>query len=441
MSRFESGGKNPEGRYHRKINAVPHGDNDVAGIGIHRLDFRVTRRIDFPDPGALIDDLGLVITKAIHLVRNFLVGRLTHDDTHQFLAPKLYATYRDRARRTALIGERIITVTSPHDRRLESACFGGDRLNERSCHGNLMDAVLRQRNTNRVTNSVGEQAADSDGTLNATILAVASLGDTKMDRIVPIRSLSSQPRHEQTVCFDHDFRIAGLHRKDEVVVAKVASNAGKLEGALDHSERRVPIAVHDAIAQAAVVGTDAHGDTPVLAQFNKRRKFLPDSIEFLVVFIIRVFTDGEFLLVRIIARIDAHLFHPFCRLHCSFRLEMNVGHQRDVAISGAEAIDNMLKVRSVSYGWRGDTHDLTADSDEIERLTDGFRGIHRVAGDHGLYADRITAAHTNFADAHLPCRAPRIRVKTAAILQAHLVCSGDSFGRVAKISPTSKKVT
>ncbi len=177
------------------------------------------------------------------------------------------------------------------------------------------------------------------------------------------------------------------------------------------------------------------------AQFNKRRKFLPDPIEFLIVFIIGVFTDGEFLLVRVVARIDANLFNPFCRLHRSFRLEMNVGHQRDVAISRAESLDNIFQVCSVLYGWRGDADDLTTNCDEIERLSDGFLSIHRVAGDHGLYADRMAAADTNFADTHLTRLAPRIGAKTAAILQAHLVCSVDSFGRVAKMSPTSKKVT
>jgi hypothetical protein len=120
---------------------------------------------------------------------------------------------------------------------------------------------------------------------------------------------------------------------------------------------------------------------------------------------------------------------------------MNVGHQRDVAISCAESLDNILEVCSVLYGWCGDADDLTTNCHQIEGLSDGFLSIHRVAGDHGLYADWIAAADTNLADAHFTRLAPRIREGIAAVLQGHLVCSGDALGRVAKISPTSKKVT
>ncbi len=96
MARFESGGKEPEGCDHRKIDAVSHGDDDVARFGVHRIDFRVVRRIDFPNAGTLIDDLGLVIAKSIHLVGKSFVGRPPHDDAHQFLASELHVSYRHR---------------------------------------------------------------------------------------------------------------------------------------------------------------------------------------------------------------------------------------------------------------------------------------------------------------------------------------------------------
>ena len=103
----------PEGRDHRKINAISHGDDDVAWLGIHRLDFRVVRWIDFPNAGTLIDDLGLVITKTIHLVGKFFIGRPAHDDTHQFLASKLHASNRHRVR------------TDDADRRTHHSCNAG----------------------------------------------------------------------------------------------------------------------------------------------------------------------------------------------------------------------------------------------------------------------------------------------------------------------------
>ena len=99
------------------------------------------------------------------------------------------------------------------------------------------------------------------------------------------------------------------------------------------------------------------------------------------------------------------------------------------------------EIRRVLHRRRGDAHDLAADRDEFERLHDALRGVHRVAGDHGLHADRIVPADADFAHAHLAGLAPRVGVKTSAIFQAHLVCSDVSFCRVANMSPTSKNVT
>ncbi len=37
--------------------------------------------------------------------------------------------------------------------------------------------------------------------------------------------------------------------------------------------------------------------------------------------------------------------------------------------------------------------ELAADGNEFQRLLDAQRGVHRVAGEHGLHDDRMIAAH------------------------------------------------
>jgi len=52
---------------------------------------------------------------------------------------------------------------------------------------------------------------------------------------------------------------------------------------------------------------------------------------------------------------------------------------------------DVLQIRRVLDRRRGDADELATDSNEIERLFDGFSGVHRVAGEHGLLHDGMVA--------------------------------------------------
>ena len=64
-----------------------------------------------------------------------------------------------------------------------------------------------------------------------------------MNRIIPIRAKLIQPRHQQPISRNHDFRIARLHRKHERVIIQIARDPGELERALDHPERRITVSI------------------------------------------------------------------------------------------------------------------------------------------------------------------------------------------------------
>ena len=64
---------------------------------------------------------------------------------------------------------------------------------------------------------------------------------------------------------------------------------------------------------------------------------------------------------------------------------------------GAQLGDDVLEVGRVLHRRRGDAHDLAADRHQVERLLDARRGVHRVAGDHGLHHHGMVAADDDAA--------------------------------------------
>ena len=114
-----------------------------------------------------------------------------------------------------------------------------------------------------------------------------------------------------------------------------------------------------------------------------------------------VLADDEFLRVGVVARIDSHLLHPFRRFHCSFRLELDVGHDWYIAAALAQTFDDVLEVARVFHSGCGDAADLTTGIRQFHRLPDARLRVHRVARDHRLDTDRVVPADTDVAHLHL----------------------------------------
>src|SRR5206468_1860676 len=101
-------------------------------------------------------------------------------------------------------------------------------------HGSMSSGrigIFRERNSNRITQPIAKQRPNSDGALDAAILALARFGYTQVNRIIPIRPELIEPRHQQAVTFDHHLRIARLHREHEIVITMLASDACELQRA------------------------------------------------------------------------------------------------------------------------------------------------------------------------------------------------------------------
>ena len=208
--------------------------------------------------------------------------------------------------------------------------------------GDLVRRIFGERNANRVAEAVAEERADADRALNAAIFAFAGFGDTEMDRIIPVRAELVQAGDEQSIAFNGDLWVAGLHRKNETVVVVFARDAGELERALDHAERRITVTVHDPIAQRTMIGADAHRAIEFLAKLDQRREAFLDAREFRRVLVVRVLFDEEFLGIGVVARIHADLLNPLGRFYRGFGFEMNVRYNRNVAFPPAQLRDDVL---------------------------------------------------------------------------------------------------
>ena len=157
-------------------------------------------------------------------------------------------------------------------------------------------------------------------------------------------------------------------------------------------QRRVAVAIHDAVAQRAVVGADAQAAFQADAFQHERREFFLNALQLGGVLLVRVFLGRKFFRVGVVAGIDAHDFNPLHRFHRGFGLEMDVRHNRHETAAFMQFGDDVLQIRRVLHRRRGDADELAADGDEIERLLHAFGGVHRVAGEHGLLHDGMAAA-------------------------------------------------
>ncbi len=199
------------------------------------------------------------------------------------------------------------------------------------------------------------------------------------------------------------------------MVAVLARDAGELDGALDHAGGRVAEAVHDAVAERAVVGADAHGDAARLAEVDERLEGLVDAGEFLLVLVVGVLAHGELLFVGEVAGVDTDFLDPLRGFHGGVGLEVDVGDDGHVAAGGGELGLDVLEIGGVLHRRRGDADDLAADVDQIQRLLDALACVHRVAGEHRLDADGVGPADADLANLDLAGQAALVVIRVMAI--------------------------
>lgn len=384
--------------------AVGDGDEARFGFGIQGGEGGCVARVDLDDAGFFRDDLGLEVAHVGDLVGECVPAFLGCEYAHGFVSAEFVALDGDGGTTASFVGERVVGW------REGGRCFfrRAGEINECLGDWNFVDGVFGEGDADGIADAVGEEGADADDGFDAAVFAIASFGDAEVDGVVPIGAFGIEASDEEAVGLDHDLWVRGLHGEDEVVVVVIASDAGKLEGAFAHAEGGVAIAVHDAIRERAVVRTDAHGAAEILAECHQWNELVADFFQLGFVLVVGVFADFEFLLIDVVAGIDADFFDPLGGFHGGIRFEMDVGNEGNVASGGADFSGDVFEIGGVDLGLCGDADDFATGLCKRQDFRDTGRGVAGVRGDHRLHADGVFPADPDISDHDFTGFPPRV---------------------------------
>src|SRR6266481_7999453 len=76
---------------------------------------------------------------------------------------------------------------------------------------------------------------------------------------------------------------------------------------------------------------------------------------------------------------------------------MDIGHDWHVAAALAQSFHDIFQIARVFHRRRGNPDNLAPDVRELDRLLDRHPGVHRVASNHRLDADRIVPTNADMA--------------------------------------------
>ena len=123
-------------------------------------------------------------------------------------------------------------------------------------------------------------------TLDASVLALASLGHAEVERIVHVSLVHLGD--EQAHGAHHDDGVRCLDAYHYVVELLLLADAQKLHAALDDAFRRVAVARHDAVGQRTVVHSDADGCVIFLTDVQEGDETVAYLLDFFCILFIRI---------------------------------------------------------------------------------------------------------------------------------------------------------
>ncbi len=94
---------------------------------------------------------------------------------------------------------------------------------------------------------------------------------------------------------------------------------------------------------------------------------------------------------------------------------MDIGDDRHIVAARAQTFHDVLEIARILHRRRGDSDNFAAGVREFHRLLDRRFGVHRVAGDHRLDADRVVSADADIANLHLARGAAMVMERITAI--------------------------
>src|SRR5262245_21165166 len=95
---------------------------------------------------------------------------------------------------------------------------------------------------------------------------------------------------------------------------------------------------------------------------------------------------------------------------------MDISNDWHIAAALAQTFDDALEIARILHPRRGDPDNFTPGARQLHRLVNRRLGVHRVAGDHRLDADRVVAADTDVSNLHLASGAAMVLKGITAIV-------------------------
>ena len=266
-----------------------------------------------------------------------------------------------------------------------------DIVDEVARNGYLRFRLLAQTHADSVADTVGKQCADAHRTLDASVLAFASLGDAEVERIVHVRLVHLGD--EQTHRAHHDDRVRRLDAYHYVVELFLLADAQKLHTALDDAFRRVAVARHDAVGERTVVHADAHRCVVFAADVEEGHEAVLQFLEFVGILCVGILNLLEHARrVYVVARVHAHLLCVQSSHVSHVGVEVNVGNERCGVAVGTQLCVYVLQVLSLSAALRSESHEFAACLYDALSLSHARLRVVGVGCGHRLHAYRGVAA-------------------------------------------------
>ena len=274
-----------------------------------------------------------------------------------------------------------------------------DVVDKMAGNRNLSLRLFAQRHTDGVANAIGKQSTNAHSALYSAIFALASLGDTKVERIVHVFFVHSLD--EQTNRLHHDNGVRRLDGNNHVVEVVGFEDAQKFQAALHNTCRSVAISVAYAVGERTVVDAYAHGSMVLFADVDERHQAVFYLFQLMSIFLVGIFQFFELACrVDIVARVYSHLLAIFCCHVSHIGIEVDISHQRSIFAQGSDAGIDILHVLSLAGALSGETHQFATSLDDAHGLSHTCLGVVGVGGGHRLNSDRLATAHEQAADGY-----------------------------------------
>ena len=418
---FHAGSQKAERIHGFHVQAVLHGDNGRFGQFLQRLQLVTAAGVHLNGLQLAEGQLRHHVPHRIPFRLEGVKPRIRHHHAHGLLPAQAHpVTHRQPSLPFGKLQGIIAQLRFGEGRNgIIGTLRRLERIGQAVGHRHFPHGVLRQGNAQGIPNAVRQQGPDAHRALDAAVLSAPGFRHPQMNGIIPVRPQGIHAFHQQAVGGHHHLHVGSLHGKHQGMVIQVPGNLSKLNRALHHPLRRIAKAVQNAVGQGAVVGPDAHRAAMLPAKQHQGRKLLPQAVQFLTVFGVRILPHFKLLLVDEIARINAYLLHPLGGLHGGVRLEMNISYQRHMATRRAQFTGNILQIGRIRLGLGGQADNLAPRRGQFQSLLHAGIRIPRIGRQHGLDPDGIGAAHPHIPHHDFTGHAARITVRTRTIGRLH----------------------